>query len=273
MLLFLSVIITFLIMFFYFRPFDYIDIFYTLLVFICSLIVVCLLYVLYILILNISVDKNKEYKKSSKFFQFVTANLCTRILLFSNIKVKFYNFDKIPKDTRFLFVSNHKTAFDPIYYNYILKYRDVAFISKPENFKIPFISGLIHREFYLPIDRENDREALKTIIKAINLCKNNICSIGLFPEGTRNKTDKILLDFKAGGFKIAQKANIPIVISVIEEDFKHKVCFNPFKKSIVNIKVLDVIYPDNFNSLSTIDLSDKVRNIMLEELNKTQKNQ
>ncbi|MBQ7308161.1 MAG: 1-acyl-sn-glycerol-3-phosphate acyltransferase [Clostridia bacterium] len=244
-------------------PFDYIDILYVALVFIGLVVTFCLLYLIFIVCYSLTLSKTKEYKKESKFVQIVTASLARNILFFTNTKLTVKGKEKIPTDTRFLIVSNHKNAFDPICFNLALKGYNVGFISKPENFKIPFASNLISREFYMPINRENDREALKTILKAINLAKNNICSIGLYPEGTRNKTEKPLLEFKTGGFKIAQKANIPIVVAIIKNI--KKVNLNPFKKSVIEIEILDVIYPDTFET-STVDLGNRIYNIMLTNL-------
>lgn len=246
-----------------FKPFTYINIFISIGIFIGSIIALYIIYVLFIVIIALTINKKKEYKKSSKFLQWLTANLSSTILFITNTKVKVENIEKIPKNTRFLFVSNHKNAFDPICYNYILNGYDVGFISKKENFDLPIISNLVHREFYLPLDRENAKEGMKTIIKAYKLCQDNVCSIGLYPEGTRNKTDKLLLEFKTGGFKIAQKSNIPIVVSVIKN--KNKATPNPFKKSIIEIEIVDVIYPENFGT-STHEIGDKVYNIMLEKL-------
>lgn len=263
--IFLSLITSILFYFGFLRPFNAIDILYIFLLFIGFLIAYLILYLLFIFVITLTINTKEEPLKASNFIQFVSASLSRKILFYTNTKVKIFGLEKLPSDTRFLIVSNHKNAFDPICYNYALKYYDVGFISKPENFKIPLIGRLVHREFYLPINRENDKEALKTILKAIKLCKNNVCSIGLYPEGTRNKTDKPLLEFKTGGLKIAQKANIPIVVSIIRN--LNKVSFNPFKKSKIEIEIIDVIMPEDFDE-STIALGDKIYNLMLENLNK-----
>ena len=44
-----------------------------------------------------------------------------------------------------------------------------------------------------PLDRKNDREALKAILKAIQFLKEDKCSIVVFPEGGTNRTEEDLL--------------------------------------------------------------------------------
>ena len=54
---------------------------------------------------------------------------------------------------------------------------------------------------------------------AIKILKDNGV-ISLFPEGTRNKTNKILLPFKFGAVSMAQKTKSPIVPFAITGDYK-----------------------------------------------------
>ena len=65
--------------------------------------------------------------------------------------------------------------------------------------------------YCLFLDRENAKEGLKTILKAIEYVKNGI-SIFIFPEGTRNKGEELsLLPFKDGAFRIATKTGCPLI--------------------------------------------------------------
>ena len=244
-------------------PFEVIDLVYIFLFFLVSQVICFLLTVIFISLYSLTINKDKEYTKYSPFTHCITKYICQKILFFTNTHVSVKGMEKLPKNTRFLFVSNHKNSFDPICYNKILCGYNVAFISKPSNFNIPVIGRLVHREFYLPIDRDNDKEAIKTIIKAIKLCEKDMCSIGLYPEGTRNKTDKPLLEFKTGGLKIAQKANTPIVVSVIKN--AKKLNLNPFNKSKISIEILTVIKPEDFEK-STVDLGKKIQDIMLKSI-------
>ena len=98
-----------------------------------------------------------------------------------------------------MFVGNHRSNFDPIIEWLVLKPWDIAFISKDENFKIPFFGRIIRKCCFMPIDRENPRKALRTINKASDLLQSGEVSIGVYPEGTRSKTGE-LLPFHDGVF-------------------------------------------------------------------------
>ena len=51
--------------------------------------------------------------------------------------------------------------------------------------------------------------------KAAELMKNDVVSVGVYPEGTRNR-DGSLLPFHDGVFIIARKADVPIVVATID---------------------------------------------------------
>ena len=103
---------------------------------------------------------------------------------------------------------------------------------------MPFFGRIIRKCCFLPIDRENPRKAIPTINRAAKLLKKQEVSIGIYPEGTRSKTGK-LLPFHNGVFKIAQKAEAPIVVLSItgtERIAKR----TPFRTTDVYLDVLEV---------------------------------
>ena len=71
----------------------------------------------------------------------------------------------------------------------------------------------------IPVDRnKKDTDAVESAIKVLN--KEG--AVGIFPEGTRNKTNKILLDFKFGAVSMAKKTNSYIVPFGITGDYKFR---------------------------------------------------
>lgn len=104
---------------------------------------------------------------------------------------------------------------------------------------MPIFGRIIRKCCFMAIDRENPKEALKAINRAAGLLKQNAVSIGVYPEGTRSKSGG-LLPFHNGVLKIAQKAQVPIVILAI--DGTERIAKNfPFWKSTVYLDVIDVI--------------------------------
>lgn len=113
-----------------------------------------------------------------------------------------------PVEEPLLIVANHQSAFD---IPFILGYLDrpVGFISKVENRKIPLLGPWLVLGNCVFIERGNAREAVKSIAEGANLLKSGY-SQALFPEGTRSEDGK-LGPFKAGGFKLAEKAGVRIL--------------------------------------------------------------
>lgn len=185
---------------------------------------------------------------------------------FLRVKVNYNGFDKIPSDRKFLLVSNHRSMIDAFVLVNMLKNFSVSFISKPENFKLPLVGIYMRMSAFLAIDRENPRNAMKTIHKATDFVKNDVASVVVYPEGTRSKTGE-LLEFKDGVFYICKKAKCPVVVVTMDNAEKVMKRF-PFKSTVVNVDVLAVLEPASFEDKTTHQLSDEVRNMMLEHLGK-----
>ena len=182
------------------------------------------------------------------------------VLLLIGVKVRLVGGEKLPKEGRFLVVSNHVAAFDPLIVILGLKKTWVSYVSKPENFKIPIVGRYMHRCLHLPIDRDNPRNALVTINEAADQIARGAVSMGIFPEGTRSKTGE-LGEFKNGAFKIAQKAKCPIVVAAIKgmDRAKHRL----FLPTTVTLNILGVLPYSETAELRTADISEKVRSMIL----------
>ena len=216
------------------------------------------LYVLFLGVCALLVDPGKVYDKNSRFYRFLLDSATAAAMKLLRIRVHVSGIEKIPKDTKLLFVSNHRSNFDPIITWYALKKWEIAFVSKPENFKIPFFGRIIRKCCFMPIDRENPRNAIVTINRAAKLLKKQEVSIGVYPEGTRSKTCE-LLPFHNGVFKIAQKAAAPIVVLSITGTEKIAKAA-PFRRSDVYLDVLEVF--SNIKETKTELIGTAARRLM-----------
>ena len=223
------------------------------------LIAILALFLLYVLVLGMCclfVNPEKEYDRNSLFYRFLLDSATAATIKLLRIRVHTTGIEKIPKDAKVLFVCIHRSNFDPIVTWYALKKWKIAFISKPSNFKILFFGRIIRKCCFMPIDRDNPRKALPTINRAAKLLKRQEISIGVYPEGTRSKTCE-LLPFHNGVFKIAQKADAPIVMLSItgtEKIAKR----TPFKPTDVYLDVLEVFSGENVKNTKTEQISTAV---------------
>ncbi|MCI5606305.1 MAG: 1-acyl-sn-glycerol-3-phosphate acyltransferase [Treponema sp.] len=228
--------------------------------FICAIVMYFALIWIYLLAASLFVSMKKEYKKPSRFWYKNYILAIKTICLQCKVHIHADGLEKLPENTHFMFVSNHRSNFDNIVQGVVLKKEHIAFVSKPENFKIPLARKYIWRNMFLPIERNNVRESAKTIIKAVNYLKDDYFSIGIFPEGTRSK-DCTLLPFKPGCFKIAEKSGHPIVVCAIKGTENIHKNF-PWKKTDVYCSIVEVISPEQIKTMNTIEISDRVRNLI-----------
>lgn len=215
------------------------------------------LLVAYLSTLHINVNEVKE--RPNPFGVFICEEFAAFLLYISGIRVVLTGLEKVPADRRFLLVSNHRSNLDPIVIMDKMRSYNIAFISKISNLKIPAIGKLIHEWCFMSIDRENARNAIKTIQQASNYIKNDIVSIGIYPEGTRSKSQQ-MGEFHAGSFKIAQKAGCPLVISVIRGTETVKYHF--WSVSKVYVDILEVIEVDQVKSMKSVELADYSKKVM-----------
>lgn len=173
--------------------------------------------------------------------------------------------EKTPKDGRFLLVCNHLFLADPGVLLHVFKKSQLAFITKQENFEMPIINKFMYKILCQSVDRNNDRQALKAILKCISLIKEDKVSIGVFPEGYTSKDGK-LHPFRPGVFKIAQKTNVPIVVCTIQNTRQIFKNLRKLKHTDIHLHLVDVIQPEEYKGLSTVALSDMVYEKMIGDL-------
>ena len=219
----------------------------------------------FLLILCRRVDQSVPQEQDDRLYRIVTELVIESALPFLRIHVKKTGVEKIPTDGRFLLVANHTNDSDPIILLYALPKRQLAFISKRENSSMFVIGPMMHKIQCQLINRENDREALKTILRCIQIIKEDKASIAVFPEGGTNQDDK-LHPFRPGVFKIAQKANVPIVVCTIRNTNRVIGNLLKLKGSAVDLHLLEVIPAESLEGRTTVDIAQQVYDIMAADL-------
>lgn len=224
-----------------------------------------LLWIFWIFV-NLTINKKKEYTSISPFYNWVFVLWYRYMMIAGRLKLHVTGYEKVPFGRRFLLISNHCSKFDNFVHCAVLRKTHLAYVSKPENFKIPIGGRFMRRGLYLSMPRGNTKEEFKTVMKAIQYLKEDKVSIGIFPEGTRSKNGN-LQEFKPGAFKIAEKAGCPIVVCSMKGTFDiHKNW--PFKRSHVYMDILEVIEPTIWKEKNTVEVSQYAHDLILNNLNK-----
>ena len=214
-------------------------------------------------------NKKSPTAFEAKFYRFILNWSLPLIVWLAKVKIKVTGMDpdEIPNDEKMLFVCNHQFDLDPVILMSVFPKHNIGFIGKKDIIKkLPLIAKAMTKLYGLFIDRENDREAAKTIIEAIRILKDQKASIGLFPEGYTSKKGE-LLPFRNGSFKIALKSKVPIVVCALNNTRKLPKNIAR-RKTVINLNIIDVIYPNEYEGMNTAELGDMIHEMMEKGYNK-----
>lgn len=158
--------------------------------------------------------KNKSFK-GELGYKLLTPLM--RILFKIYYNPTIINKEVIPKHGPILIAGNHKHVYDQCLTIMATK-RPIHYMAKKEYFdgKLAWFFNLVG---CIPVNREIKDTKAKNY--AIEILKNN-GAIGIFPEGTRNKTKSVLLPFKFGTVSMAKKTNATIIPFGLTGDYKFR---------------------------------------------------
>lgn len=211
------------------------------------------------------VDIEKEQEHDSKFYRFFMYLYIDALITLVLARVHTGGLEKTPKEGRFLLVCNHQQMADPGILLSCFKKSQLAFISKQENRTMPVIGKFMHKTMCQVLDRDNDRQALKVILKCIQMIRDDEVSVGVFPEGTRSRDGK-LHRFRPGVFKIAQKAEVPIVVCTINGTGPLFHNLKKLKTTHIDLHLVDVIPAQELKGKTTTEIADRVYEMMIGDL-------
>lgn len=174
--------------------------------------------VFYAVCINIKNTEDKKMKEPA-FYRAIRGpvSACFKAVYKPSIVGKKY----IPEDGRIILAGNHTNYFDCLLVASATK-RCVHYLAKDELMKGP-LKILFKGLGIIPVNRrQKDKAALETAEGMLNDEK----VIGIFPEGTINRTDDVIMPFKFGAVKMAKNTDTAIVPFVISGKYK------PFERSV-----------------------------------------
>ena len=220
---------------------------------------------LFFLVAGLIIDTSKPQLKDSRFYRGMLELYLPALQKVLRIRIDATGLDLVPPNGRFLLVCNHTHDSDPAILMLTLRGRQLAFISKREVSGFFLVGKIMHKLMCQPINRENDREALKTILKCIEIIKEDKASVAVFPEGYIHE-DKKLHRFRPGVFKVATKAKVPIVVCTMRGTADVLNRFMHLKPSTVDVRLLQVIQPEEYEGITTVELADRIYQMMAQDL-------
>jgi len=216
-----------------------------------------------------SIKKHNTTQEVDAYLTRVVTDWSNFVLKIAGLKLTVIGKENIP-DEPCVFVGNHQSNIDiPV----ILSStgRLTGAVAKKEMEKIPVMSYWMREIHSVFMDRENPREALKSISEGVENLKNGY-SMVIFPEGTRSRSNN-MGEFKKGSMRLAIKAGVPIV-PITFYDTNKAMEGNNGKVKRANAKLIidKPIYMDKMSKEEKAEISEIVKNIIQTNLNNENKN-
>lgn len=178
-----------------------------------------------------------------------------KILSRINVSIKVENPEMLPKDGQYLLISNHRSIIDPLIIDVVLQDTKIfgSWIAKKELYYSFFFGNAVRNGGAIRLDREDNK--VSTFFSDIKNWLMLGSSIFIFPEGTRNKTQKKLLNFKKG-FRIISLKNklpiLPVYIKTNAEEVLKNALNDSSRKQEITIAIGNIIDYTEKSDVETI---------------------
>ena len=103
------------------------------------------------------------------------------------------------------------------------------------------------------------------LLHAFRMIKEDKVSVAAFPEGYTSKDGK-LHHFRSGVFKIAQKANVPIVVCTIQGTRNIFPNLRKLRTTPVELHLVEVIPAQELKGKTAVEIGDRVYESMIADL-------
>jgi 1-acyl-sn-glycerol-3-phosphate acyltransferase len=172
--------------------------------------------------------------------------------------------EKIRDRATYVMVANHQSLLDILVLFRVFAH--FKWVSKIENFRIPFIGWNMSLNRYIKLKR-GDRAS---VVRMMQECQRTLAggnSIMMFPEGTRSP-DGRLRSFKTGAFELAKAARVPILPIILEgtADALPKRGFVLQGRHPIRITILDEVPAASFAEESVEELTARMRELIARHL-------
>lgn len=183
--------------------------------------------------------------KDTLFYKIVRPLVTFFVRILFHPKVK--GLENIPKTGRVVLAGNHTRFLDPVMLVGIVK-RPIHFLAKKELFDGP-LSFLVKGMGCVSVNRKiHDKNALSEAEKYLN---SDLC-VGIFPEGTINRGNDLILPFKIGAVKSSYDTDSLIVPFVITG--KYRIIGRSIKLEFLKpIKVGDSLDEENARLMNLVE--------------------
>lgn len=172
--------------------------------------------------------------------------------------------ENIPDHGPMLIVANHQSYADILAMIYVIRKFQIGFIAKSEFTGFKPLAKAINYTRSLFLKRGDARAAIKTLNEAATLMKEGF-SLVIFPEGTRSQCSE-MGEFKAGSFKFAQKAKVPILPITLEGGYHFWEENGTVQPCTVHVKIHPLVHFEEMDRKTQNNAHVEIENTIREGL-------
>lgn len=183
------------------------------------------------------------------------------ILYIYGIRVNVYGAENVKPGEGKIYISNHASYLD-IFVQLAYLPDNVRMIYKKEINKVPLLGWAMLCAGFIPLDRENIRDAMKSLDKAAERIKKGLSAV-IYPEGTRT-LDGNIGEFKRGMFFLADKAKADIVPVTLTGTYE----LMPGGSARVRSGIVNMVIDKPIQYRKDKELLNEIRNIVIKNIKK-----
>lgn len=202
----------------------------------------------------------KKYDPPSKAAAWICKHIVPSYVHLAGCDYTITGSENLP-DEPAVYVGNHQGVLDVVLILFALGYPKIIMAKKEAQY-VPIAHLWMTLLKCIFIDRSNIRQSHSCIVKAEDYLKHGL-SVLIFPEGTRSRGPH-MNEFKHGAFKIAAKANVPIVPFVVDGTYNVFEKQMYLKKSPAKFSILPAITQEDGESIK--DFAQRTKGIIECEL-------
>lgn len=149
--------------------------------------------------------------------------------------------ENMPDSVPFMIYSNHQGFADIAATLWIVKDRyPLSYVAKEEWRKYGILRDAIEMTRSIFLIRDNAKEAVRALTEANSLLKQGFPLL-IFPEGTRSRRHE-MGEFKAGAFKFAEKAGVPILPVTIDGSYHFFEEIGSYQPAHIKITIHPIVH-------------------------------
>ncbi len=182
-----------------------------------------------------------------------------------------YGQENLPKDGGYMLYPNHQGKYDVLGI-FTTHTKPCSFVMDEERSHIILVAEFLDLVRGKRLELNNPRQAI-TIFKEMAEELKNGRKFILFPEGGyKENNGNIVEQFKAGSFKVAQMAKVPIVPVALVDSYKVYNSDEHYGPTKTYVYYLEPIQYEEYKDMKTKDIAALVENRIKEKIEEHNKN-